>query len=90
MEDEFIIKCPCCSADLTIDKQTGRILKHESVSQQKSKMSFDELMKEQQDKKKQLNSKFDMLFDQEKNKKELMEKEFEKAKSKFDSKNLKI
>ncbi|HPG32175.1 MAG TPA: hypothetical protein PKY81_01415 [bacterium] len=87
MENEFIIKCPCCSANLIIDKETGKVLKHESVSQQKAQKSFEELLAEQEDKKKQLNSKFDMLFDQEKNKKELVDKEFEKAKSKFKGKN---
>jgi len=83
MADEFIIKCPCCSANLTIDKNTGGILKHESLSEQKSKKSLDELMNDQEAKKKNRNSQFDMLFEQEKNKKELVEKKFQQAKSKL-------
>ncbi len=85
MSGDFSIKCPCCSAHLTIDKATGDVLKIESASEQKSKKSFEDLLLEQESKKKNRNNQFEMLFDQEKNKKELNEKKFEQAKSKLTS-----
>ncbi len=81
---EFIIKCPCCETTLIIDKATGRILKSETVSQQKSKKSFDELFQEQAARKDKISNQFEMLFNQEQNKSELLEKEFEKAKKKLE------
>ncbi|HPP86696.1 MAG TPA: hypothetical protein PLM75_02400 [bacterium] len=81
---EFIIKCPCCETTLIIDKATGRILKSETVSQQKSKKSFDELFQEQAARKDKISNQFEMLFNQEQNKSELLEKELEKLKKKLE------
>jgi len=80
MSEEFIIDCPCCKGKLWIDKNTGKVIKSENIKTQQSKKSLDELLKDEENRKNELNNQFENLFDQEKNITKLAEQQFNKIK----------
>jgi predicted nucleic acid-binding OB-fold protein len=80
--EKFVIICPCCDANLTIDAQTGAILLHEE--KKKHHGSFEDLQNEL-DKKKEVR---EQIFSQEmssmKDRERLLEEKFQEAFKKAD------
>ena len=75
--EKISVICPCCEAELVIDRSTGSIISHEE--KKKASGSFEDL-KQQMDKQKELREK---LFEQEqeaqKDRKRILEEKFQEA-----------
>jgi ribosome-associated translation inhibitor RaiA len=75
--NKFIILCPCCEANLTIDAQTGAILAHEE--KKKPLASFEEMAKDLERQKEARENIFAQEMNAQKDRERLLEEKFQEA-----------
>jgi hypothetical protein len=78
----FQVKCPCCNAQLWIDRVNQEVLKSEKEKAKKE--SLDELLVKEAQRKGQLGRKFEATAELEKESKKKAEEAFKKAFNKLD------
>ena len=80
MAENFKIECPCCGANLVVDREHGDVLSHEKP--RGDAKSFDDAWQDLQAGAKRRQDAFDKAFDQTKRLDEVLDKKFEEAKEK--------
>lgn len=79
------VQCPMCKGEIVVDAESGEVLSHKEYK--KEVKSFDEFLKEQNNRSSDLEAKFAAAKEAEKKRKELLEKKFEAAKQNKDLKD---
>ena len=74
---ESKITCPCCQATLVVDRETLAILYHTEHREKAGGASFDQALKDLQEKEKSQSSLFQKAVDEEKQRRALLGKKFE-------------
>ncbi|HSR68085.1 MAG TPA: hypothetical protein VLU25_09090 [Acidobacteriota bacterium] len=78
-EKRIKVSCPCCHSELTVDRETGLVIKH---SRQRSAASFDEALEREQQRRGKADELFAKAFENERKRTSDLEKKFREA---FDS-----
>ena len=79
------VECPMCKGEIVVDADTGEVLSHKEFK--KELKSFDEFMKEQNNRSADLDDKFAAAKEAQKHRQELLDKKFEAAKQNKDLKD---
>jgi hypothetical protein len=76
---EFRLSCPCCTAELVIDPETGAVISHEVPRNRKS---FEEAFASEMSRKAKSDERFGQAMDQQQKRVDILSKKFEQAKKK--------
>ncbi len=76
-------ECPCCGSALYIDRETGKVMRHEKKKREIE--SMENFLTKEKNKKEWLDARFDKAKDSEKNRMAELEKKFKFARDNKDS-----
>ena len=78
-ETKLEVKCPCCGATLTVDRELGRVLSHQPPPKTSKAPDFDHATQLLEQEKARRESLFNQSAEDEKVKSRVLERKFEEA-----------
>jgi len=75
-----MVDCPCCSASLVVDPETGAVISHEAPARPQT--TFEDAFKAEKSRHARTEQRFGQAFKQEKHRKDTLDQKFQEAQKK--------
>ena len=82
--NEIKIACPCCKAELTVDRETGDLIRHEPHREEKRIPAMEEMLKRLSREKEAIEEKFQKESRALKDRSKVLEEKFKESMEKVD------